>query len=249
MGETLDRLRRLQTVETKLAVIRRAIDTKARQVDLKRKNVLKAEERLKEHHKAVRELQIKIDGLSLEVESREDSIAKHREALNKAKTNKEYAAILTAMNTEKADNSKEESELLCLMDNLQVLKKTESEIEEDQKKWQSEVAAVEATVAAFEKQCEAELTQLTTQRDQCASGIVAGALSVFNRVAERHDGEALAPVIKVYPKREEFSCSGCNIKLTLEVVNSLRTREDLQICHVCGRILYLESQATLRTGS
>ena len=121
MGETLDALHRLQVVELQLAAIRRNRETKTRRIESAKRQLKIAEERLKERQLAARERQARIDGLSLEVASREESVAKHREGLNKAKSNKEYSAILAAMNTEKADNSKIESRILELMEEVQTL--------------------------------------------------------------------------------------------------------------------------------
>jgi predicted nucleic acid-binding Zn-ribbon protein len=45
----------------------------------------------------------------------------------------------------------------------------------------------------------------------------------------------------MHPKRDEYLCSGCNMKVTLEVINALQTRDELQTCKVCGRILYWEA--------
>ena len=44
----------------------------------------------------------------------------------------------------------------------------------------------------------------------------------------------------VNPKRDEFICGGCNMAVTLETVNSLRTRDEVVQCNICGRILFFE---------
>ena len=64
-------------------------------------------------------------------------------------------------------------------------------------------------------------------------------MQIFLRVDERHDGEAMAPVTRVNPRREEYACSGCNIRVSIEVVSALQGKGDIQYCKVCGRILYL----------
>ena len=54
----------------------------------------------------------------------------------------------------------------------------------------------------------------------------------------------MVPVHKLHPKREEYMCGGCNLKVTLEIVNSLQTRDEIQVCKVCGRILFIETPQT-----
>jgi predicted nucleic acid-binding Zn-ribbon protein len=198
------------------------------------------DDRLLQDHGKAREVQMKIDALSLDVATQEESIDRHRQALNKAKTNKEYAAILTAMNTEKADSSKTETAVLQHMDELSKIKGEASTIEVEKAKVLESLAAAETSLKAFDEQSTAELTRLHGERDAIAAKIHLQAVETFNRVAQHHDGEALAAVTKLRPKRDEWSCGGCNMKVTLEVVNSLQTRDEIQTCKVCGRILYLE---------
>ncbi len=51
----------------------------------------------------------------------------------------------------------------------------------------------------------------------------------------------MAQVLKSHPKREEYICDGCNMSIPVEAVNSLMTKDELQQCQICGRILYLEN--------
>ena len=243
MGVTLEELRRLQAVEMQLAAIQRDRESKARQVEIHRRQLRLIEERLQENHRKARECQMRLDALSLDVAVREEAVGRHRQALNKAKTNKEYAAILTAMNTEKADNSKLEYGILQLMEELQVMKTEGAIIETEKVKLLGCAAAAEEALKAFDAQSQKERDGLTTDREAFAGKIAAPAIDTFNRVAQRHEGEAMAAVTKLRPKRDEWACGGCNMKVALEVVNALQTRDEILLCNVCGRILYLDAPA------
>lgn len=247
MGKTLDALRRLQDIERRLADIRRNIETKARRVDIQKRNVQKADERLLDSQRAALELQAKIDAMTLEIAVREETIAKHREALHRAKTNKDYSAILAAMNTEKADTSKEEDELLRQMEQLQAIRDGQAAISEEKAKHLERLAVAESALTAYEGECAADRDRFQSSRDACAEGITAGVLSVFTRIADRHDGEALAAVVQPHPKRTDYACSGCNLNLTLPIVDALLTRDEIQICQACGRILYVDRSSTEKT--
>lgn len=240
MGKVLEALHRLQELERQLAVIRRAEAAKIRRVQACKRQVAKADEKLAVQELTRREKQIRLDKVNLEVAARDEAIQKHRDALSKARTNKEYAAILTAINTSKADNSKLETASLELMDEVQGMDDAAKAAEEERKGLVARVTAAEEELAACRAESEAELKRLQEERARCAEGIAPTTLSLFNRIAEHHDGEALVPVIKLSPKREEYSCGGCNMMITLEVVNLLQSRDDIQCCSVCGRILYLE---------
>ena len=243
MGVILEELRRLQAVEMQLAAIQRNRESKAHQVEIRRRQVRLIDEKLQENHRKVRECQMRLDALSLEAAVREEAVGKHRQALNKAKTNKEYAAILTAMNTEKANNTKVEYGVLQLMEELQAMKTEGATIENERAKLLEQVAAAEEALKAFDAQSQREREDLQAGREAFAGKLTAAAIDMFNRVAQRHEGEAMAPVTKLRPKRDEWACGGCNMQVTLEVVNALQTRDDILLCNVCGRILYLEAPA------
>ena len=85
-----------------------------------------------------------------------------------------------------------------------------------------------------------ELEALGRERTEAASAVPSSTLSIFDRVAERHDGEALARVIQPHPKRQEFMCDGCNMSVTLEQFVTLRAGTDIQVCNSCGRVLFLD---------
>jgi len=246
MSALLDELRRLQGLELQLATIRRTHETKSRQLEYHQKQVRQVEEKLQANHVQAREVQMRIDALALEAASMEEAINKHRQALNKAKTNKEYAAILSAMNTEKADNTKTDDATLKLMEELAKVKAEGELIEAEKAKVLEQTARADQSVKAYLEECNGELQRLRTERESVAAAMNPQTVDVFNRVAQHHDGEALAMVAKPRPKRDEFICGGCNITVTLEVVNALQTKEEIQTCKVCGRILYLDGALSPR---
>lgn len=243
MGDLFDALQRLQAVEQKLGDLRRTAEGKQRRIDLHHRQIKKIDEELDENRTATQDQQIRSDALSLDVAAREESIARHRDALSKAKTNKEYAAILTAINTEKADNAKLENEVLEMMERIGTLKTAASEVDAEKTQLLERVASGEADLKKYLADTKQERSQHQAERDLCARDIPASTMATFNRVAEHHDGEAMVPVTRIHPKRHEYTCSGCNLQVTREVVSALHTRIEVQFCHVCGRILYLEETA------
>src|SRR5262249_41228510 len=62
---------------------------------------------------------------------------------------------------------------------------------------------------------------------------------IFDRLAERHEGEALSALSKPDPRREEYVCSACNMELVTDVYNKLHSRDELVFCPSCRRILYI----------
>jgi len=241
MGGTLDALLRLQEVETRLAALRRQRESKERRIEVQRRQVRLTEEQMEQQRRLVKERQLQSEALTLEVASVEEAISKHRETLNKTKTNREYSAILFQMNTEKADNAKRENGILQLLEQIQGLKNDTESLETQRERLVQSVQTAEEELERFDAESGTEMEALRTAREQYAAEIPATTLSSFSRVAEHHDGEAMAPVVKVHPKRAEYACSGCNMTVSMEVVNALWGKDDLQLCNSCGRILYLEA--------
>ena len=241
-GETLlTALHRLQEVELRLASIRGRREIKVRRVTVRQRKVREVEERLKELEHDIRERQVRLDALSLDVAAREGAVQKHREALNKAKTNKEYAGILAAMNTEKADTTRIENGILALMEEMQARRNAANEKEAEKQKLVEELQAAEQTLREYDTEQQEEKASLGAVRAQYADSLPPGTLDTFTRVAERHDGEAMASVVKLHPKRDEYGCSGCNMTVSLETVSVLKSRDEIRQCGSCGRILYINS--------
>jgi predicted nucleic acid-binding Zn-ribbon protein len=240
MSTTLEALHQLQEIETQLAAIRRRRESKVKRIESLNRQVNAAVQRIEAHERTVLEKRMQQDGLSLEVAAHDDAIAHQRDALGKAKSNKAYAEILTAMNTTKADHSKLESGILQLMEEIEVLKAEGKTFAQERTELTEKVKTAEEQLRIYDEDHREDRERLESSRDSCAANIPNSALAMFSRVAARHDGEAMASVFKLHPKRHEYACNGCNMQVTLEVVNSLHKADDMQLCSSCGRVLYLE---------
>ena len=243
MGATLDALHRLQSIEDRLRSVREQIDSKRRLVQGRRNRVAHIERQINDTHQAIRQAQTEADRLELDRLTREEHVARLREALNRTKSNKEYAALLTQLNTEKADMLKLEDSALNAMGRVEQERKKETELKALIEKEKSQTAEVTKTVQEAEGKLAAELEALERERAGAADHIPARALAVFERACERHEGEAMALVERVHPKRAEYVCTGCNMSIPLEVINALQSRDEVQQCQTCSRILYLEASA------
>jgi len=196
MGELLDELKGLQAVALKLVGIEQNLESKQRRLAGRRRQVKLADEKLEQNKRAAQQYQIRIDQLSLEIASREESQNKHRQALNQAKTNKEYASILAAMNTEKADTSKIEAAVLSLMKELENLQAAANVIEEEKATAVAEADRAAKALEDARAKCKPEIDELEAKRRQFVERLSPESLAMFDRAASRHEGEAMAEVVK-----------------------------------------------------
>jgi predicted nucleic acid-binding Zn-ribbon protein len=240
MGAIRDALQRLQKIERDLNTFRAKEESFRRQIRQARRLIEKAEAECHAHRSAILKCQVDIDAVDLEIKARDESMNRHRQALNAAKSNKEYAAILTALNTEKAEQAKAESRVLALMSQKDELQSKTGEFDRERAKHEEKVRKVEAELNAFLAENRETLERLEHEKLEAAAQLPPRALDTFNRVAEHHEGEALAEVVRLRSRGEEHMCGGCNMSVPLEHVNRLRSRDELLLCSSCGRILYFD---------
>src|SRR5947207_14542407 len=88
-------------------------------------------------------------------------------------------------------------------------------------------------------QLQGEIDALLPEREAAAKEVPHKAREVFEKMAERLDGEALSAIAKPDRRREEYVCTACNMDLVTDVYNKLHARDDLVFCPSCRRILYI----------
>ena len=241
MGSLLNGLIKLQSVENRLRAVKAKLSRCRRNVIIQENQVRSLQNALEAKAEEIQLTKIQSDRLELELKTKDEAIARLRASLNAAKTNKEYAAVLTQLNTTKADNSKIETQILELMKNIEADEaesaEIQSQIDEQKQKLEQTRKETELSAAKFET----EIKEIQNQWTQVAKIIPPEPLEVFKRVAETYDGEALAVIEKQEGKTGAYSCGGCFMGITAESVNLLMTKDDIIRCPNCTRILILQN--------
>lgn len=243
MGATLDALCRLQEVELQIAEIQRRINRKHLLVEKQDKRIAEIDAKIKGWQAAIRKEKMDADAIELDVKSREAEIVKLRQTLNTTKTNKEYSAILTELNTKKADYSKLEERGLVILGQVEAKNKELETVVKEQEAEQAKRDQLIAAVEEIEDKSRERMNKLKREREAAAEVVPPSALHIFDRVSEKHDGEAMAGIVRTHPKRSEYACEGCNMSINIEQVNSVLSRDEPVQCNNCGRILYYEPAA------
>ena len=239
MGPVLNGLVKLQSVENRLRAVKAKLARCRRNVIIQENQVRSLQNAIEAKKEEIQLTKVQSDRLELELRTRDEDIAKLRASLNASKTNKEYAAVLTQLNTTKADNSKLESQILELMKDIDA---DEGECQQMQKQIDERKHALEQIRKETETSAakyEAEIKDIQQQWDSKAQTIPPEPLQIFKRVAETYDGEALAIVDQQEGKTEVYTCGGCFMGITAECVNLLMSKDDIIRCSNCTRILVL----------
>lgn len=244
MGATLDALYRLQSIESQLRSVREQVEAKNRRLAGEQRRLSTLQQQITDTRHVITRAQSEADSLELERKTHEAHIAKLREALNQAKSNKEYAAILTQLNTDKADALRLEDRVLTALGKIDEQKKKLAELQGSLDREKGRLAEMQQDKSELEGKLAHEMKELESQREEAAGAIGPETLLIFERACEQHDGEAMAMVGRVHPKRAEYICTGCHMSLPLEHINVLQTRDEVQLCPNCMRILCLDIPAS-----
>ncbi|MFI4913015.1 MAG: zinc ribbon domain-containing protein [Sedimentisphaeraceae bacterium JB056] len=240
MGPVLKGLIELQSVESRLRGMKTRLKRFKKAVVLQQKQLKKLEDEKQACKDSIIETKSNIDSLELELKSRDDTVNKYKEALNKAKNNKEYAAILTELNTNKADNSKIESRILEYMDTIEQAKTASEKLDEDMEKQKALIEEIKAKAADKISECEEGIAEIEQLWQQAASELPADALNLFQKLSDTYDGEAVATVQQSGGRIVSYSCGGCFMSVTAETINQLMAKDEVSQCKNCGRILVIK---------
>lgn len=240
MGTVLNALVKLQSVENNLRAAKAKLARCRRNVLLKENQLRTLQNSLEAKKEEIQLTRIQADRLELELKDADQTLAKYRAALNNSKSNKEYAAILTELNTTKADTSKIESQTLELMKNIDADQQQSHQIEQQIEQDKNELNEIRKQTDEIAKKYEAEIAEIEQQWQKAASEVSGEVLEIFKRVAETYDGEALAE-IEIHDNRSGvYTCGGCFMSLTTETANTLLSRDEIIRCPNCTRILFFK---------
>ncbi|MBN2181848.1 MAG: hypothetical protein JW715_08020 [Sedimentisphaerales bacterium] len=242
MGPVLNGLMKLQSIENRLRVEKGKLARCRRNVVIQENLIRSLQNALEAKKEEVQLSKVQSDRLELELKGNDENIAKLRASLNSAKTNKEYAALLTQLNTTKADNSKIETQTLELLKDIEA---DESECQEIQKQIDEQKQTLEQTrkeSEALAVKYQKQIDEIQAEWDQVAKSVPSEQLEIFNRVAETYDGQAVVEIEEQEGNKGAYSCGGCFMGITAESVNMLMTRDDIIRCPNCTRILVLSEK-------
>ena len=241
MGKTLEALLHLQSTQLQLVQVQKRLRFQTYAVSAQEQEIQKLQDEYDQLHEKSLQRRSNADRLDLELKTKDEHIKKLRAALNTAKTNKEYAAFLTEINSFKADNAKYEEQTLKMLADVDEIA---GQLTELQKQIEIEKKSLEEIV----QRSSDEITRLTglsedisAKREVAAEAVPEKALKIFERIAEGTDGEAMA-AIETHGKKPpfEYVCAGCYMTLNAEYANELQVRDEIRLCNNCGRILYME---------
>ncbi len=215
-----------------------------------------AEAYLREQERQLREIDEKLGSLrsqirqleatehndETEVRSLDERIAKARDRMNNAATSKEHAALLTEVNTLKADKGLIEERAIETLQKLDTLREQLAEVEGQKVEREKVRGVAEADRAQKAEDIKDRVEELEAEREKRRADVPASALDVYESARELLGDEVMAPVEEQDRRNKEYACGSCFTHLPVELVSILMKRGDLTRCPSCSVILYMEEE-------
>lgn len=226
--------RQLDGLQSRLKTAERFLQDQTSQID----TVESRRQSLEKQHRQMRATIADHEGEMARLDARIEVL---REQMNTARTNKEYKAFLTEVNTLKIERDKAESaaiELLTKADELTV-QLADLDKQREGKGKVRQVAADDRDKKAAE--IKDRLSELEAERKKLAAEVPPGALSAYEELVRQKAEDAMAPLEAQDRKRHEFTCGSCMMAVPIETVSALMSHGSLTRCSSCGCILFLEA--------
>jgi predicted nucleic acid-binding Zn-ribbon protein len=169
--------------------------------------------------------------LEADVQTENDHMAKIKTKLTAVKTNKEYTAILTEVESVKEKVSAFEDKELEIMESLEEksgeLPAIESRFKEEENNFKEYKAKKEAEA----ERVQGEREVVKGRRQGILDTIEPKRLELYNRILKRNNGVAVVAI-------RESMCQGCFHRLRPQVIIDVKVGEEIVECAHCYSFLY-----------
>jgi predicted nucleic acid-binding Zn-ribbon protein len=167
-----------------------------------------------------------------------------QQQISLVRTQREYSALLTEIDTVKASIKSLEEQALAGMEGYEEaqgrLAEERAAFADLDGRYREALARWEAERPAVEQQAETLRAEVRQLRAELPKHV----LALFDRVHERRHGDAVAPLRKsVTAGAQIWHCAACNYRVRLQVVADIRGRGSLVQCEGCRRFLHVEEEA------
>lgn len=202
------------------------------------KEMKKLDEKQKIERERIQKEKEKIESLEKTRRQKEGHLNLEQEKIKKAegrmsevKTNKEYQALLSEIDTIKEANSRMEEEILQVLDEIDELKK-------DLSKREKEVGVTLEKIEAERKKLEEKMAhddkawnEQMERREILSKQIESKLFKLYNTLQEKRHGVGVVNV------RNE-TCQGCFVNVPPQMFIEVQKNDALIRCPNCNRILY-----------
>jgi predicted nucleic acid-binding Zn-ribbon protein len=192
--------------------------------------VSQAQDRLSQNQKKRRDLEA-------DIQDQKQKLSRYKSQLNNVKTNIEYSSLLKEIaDVQKKIDGVEEHVISEMLESDEL----EEEIKTARAKAEilkDKFAKEKADILQQKKDKELALKELRVQRSALVPEIPDDQMKIYNEISQMRAGQVLSPV------NDEF-CAMCYMRVRPQMLNELKTENQMILCENCGRILYFDRKST-----
>ncbi|MBM4006262.1 MAG: hypothetical protein FJ292_01650 [Planctomycetes bacterium] len=195
-----------------------------------------------------RQLQAQAATMEVESKSIDARVQRLRNDLNQSGNTKQYNAILCEMKSIEAQKDAIDEQALGILERVEQTSKRLEGFEPLLAERTRLRDAAKAECAQRRQDTSERLGELERERAAAAAQVPADAMSLFDEVADLHDGEAMSEVEVIDARHREYACSACNTEIPLALYARLAgdTGKVVQ-CVSCKRILHMAASVVAET--
>lgn len=177
-----------------------------------------------------------------DMKASDERIEKLKGQMDSSQTNKEYKALLTELNTYKADRSSVETEALTQMQKVDELRKQMAELDKQAEEREKLRKVAESDRQKKEAEIADRLAELKAERSAAASQVSERVMKVYAENVRSMGEEAMAPVQELDRRNHEYTCGSCQMTVPVDKMATLMrpNSDEIVRCASCRAILYVE---------
>lgn len=177
-----------------------------------------------------------LTSLELDLKTSQTQDADKRIKLNSVKTQKEYDAIKSELDTAVRDRGNLEEKILLLMDEITEMKNLQKRgkatLDTEKKRISEELGAMEAD----EKALQAELTAMEADSEAKLQALPEETRREYVRLrAILPEGQILSKLVFL---DNTYTCSACNSPVSHQIVIDIKRGQSTHRCDICHRMLH-----------
>lgn len=178
--------------------------------------------------------------LELDVDAKQQQIAKYANQQLQTRKNEEYKALSHEIDGCKADISKIEDQEISLMEQAETAQKELVRLTAEANEAKKHADGLVSLLGEREANMQKELAALQSNREEIASAVDESTRGRYERLAKTKGDNVLVGV-------QHGVCGGCHMKLPAQTLVACQSHQELVTCINCGRILFYTRDMELAT--
>ncbi len=230
MLSDLEMLLRLQVIDYDLGELERSKEYLPDMMENLKREIKESEERFHKTDKELTEAKVLQNSLELEIKTKQDELEKLKSQMMSIKTNKEYDALISQIDSVKETISDKENKVIELLEKIEELS---GNIDDYKKKADDIQNQNDKQLAILQEKMDSvgsKISNIVEQRNTIIVNVPKRTMSVYERVRKNRGGDVVVSVKK-------RACGACFKALPPHRIQEIKRADQIITCDNCGRLL------------